>query len=175
MDPVIWIVLGVIALIVVIALIALATRNNNRRKLSEAAELRRDVHQREQALDREHAVAREQEHRAAAAEQEAQAKVAEADKLRVDADRHHDALGEQQRDVARMERTADELDPRHRSTAGGPHRAEPDGSLRPEGDNASRTGPGGAHRRGEPSDGVPRRNDPPLSSPDEGDPGLTPR
>lgn len=176
MDPVIWIVIGVIALIVVIALIALATRNNSRRKLSEAAALRRGAQEREQALEREHAVAREHEHRASAAEQEARAKSAEAEKLRVDADRHKEALAEQEHDVARMEKTADELDPRRKSAAAGGPAVAPAGGDRAVREpkvgaqDADERGAreagfgediaGGAHRRAEPLDEDPGRGDP---------------
>ncbi len=62
MDPIIWIVIGVVALVVIIALIALATKNSNRKKLGEAADLRKDAREREQQLERQHSVAREQEH-----------------------------------------------------------------------------------------------------------------
>lgn len=174
-DPVIWIVIGVIALIVVIALIALATRSNSRRKLSEAAALRRDAQEREQALEREHAVAREHEHRAGAAEQEARAKSAEAEKLRVDADRHRQALAEQEHDVARMEMTADELDPHRRSASAGDPAVAPAGGGRVRepgvgGQDVDERGirepgfgediAGGVHRRAEPLDEDPGRIDP---------------
>lgn len=173
-DPVMWIVIGVIAVIVIIALIALVTRSNNRRKLTEAAELRRDAQQRERALDREHAVAREQEHLAGAAEQEARAKAAEAEKLRADADRHRDALEEQKRDVSKMERTADELDPRRRAAAPDDHDRAPANGAHGRGVDGGRerffeVGPdrgpergvdGGAHRRAEPLNEGPGRVDP---------------
>ncbi|KAA0919395.1 hypothetical protein [Dietzia sp. ANT_WB102] len=115
MDPMVWIVIGVVALIIVIALIALVARNSNRRKLTEAAELRRSAREREQHLAQQDAVAREHEHRAGAAEQEARAKAAEADKLRAQAEHHRGTLDEQERDVRRMEQTAEKLDPRHRA------------------------------------------------------------
>ena len=115
MDPMVWIVIGVVALIIVIAVIALVARNSNRRKLTEAAELRRSAREREQHLAQQDAVAREHEHRAGAAEQEARAKAAEADKLRAQAEHHRGTLDEQERDVRRMEQTAEKLDPRHRA------------------------------------------------------------
>lgn len=154
MDPVFWIVAGAIALVVVFALIVLATWSNDRRKLAEAAELRRDVRQQERLLDRDHAVAREQEHRAGAAEQAARAKAAEAEKLRVEADSPRDSLDEQKRDVARMDKAADELDPRRRAPAG-------DGAVDAP---SERHVEGGAHRdthRGaEPLDDGPGPADP---------------
>lgn len=114
-DPIMWIIIGVVALIVVIALIALVTRGNNKKKLAAAADLRKDAREREQQLERQHSVAREQEHRAAAAEQEAEAKAAEAERMRAEADEHRSAIDEQRRDVRRMEQHADKLDPRHRA------------------------------------------------------------
>lgn len=169
-DPVMWIVIGVIALIVIIALIALVTRSTNRKKLAEAAELRRDAQQKEWALDREHAVAREQEHRAGAAEQEARAKAAEAEKLRADADRHRDSLEEQKRDVSKMEKTADELDPRRRAAAPLKHGGTPadgDRGRRADGgrERIVEGGPeqgvdGGAHRRADPLTDGPGGVDP---------------
>ena len=114
MDPIVLIIIGVIALIVVIALIALAARSGNRKKVSEAAELRQDARRREQELERQHSIAREQEHRAGAAEQEAKAKAAESERMRAEADQHRSTLGDQERDVQRMKQTADKLDPRHR-------------------------------------------------------------
>ena len=114
-DPIMWIIIGVVALIVIIALIALVTRSSNKKKLTAAADLRKDAREREQQLERQHSVAREQEHRAAAAEQEAKAKAAEAERMRAEADEHHSAIDEQRRDVRRMEQHADKLDPRHRA------------------------------------------------------------
>ena len=52
MDPIIWIIIGVIALIIVIALIAMAVKSSNQKKLTEAAELRRSAREREQQLAR---------------------------------------------------------------------------------------------------------------------------
>lgn len=115
MDPIVWIIIGVVAVIVVVALIALAARNNNRKKLTAASELRKDAREREQQLERQHSVAREQEHRAGAAEQEAKAKAAEAERLRVEADQHRSAVDEQRQDVRRMEQHAEKLDPKHRA------------------------------------------------------------
>ncbi|AVZ39743.1 MULTISPECIES: hypothetical protein [unclassified Dietzia] len=141
MDPIIWIVIGVVALVVVIALIAVATKNSSRKKLGEAAELRKDAREREQQLERQHSVAREQEHRAGAAEQEAQAKAAEADRFRAEAEQHRSVLDEQRQDVRRMEEHADKLDPKHRADAPG-RDAGPDRAVDrdPVGQHDSRTG-----------------------------------
>ena len=171
MDPMVWIVVGVIAVLVVIALIALAVRQNNRKKLTEAAALRRDAGRREEQLERQHAVAREHEHRAGAAEQEAKAKAAEADRIRAEAERHRTAVDEQKRDVRRMEQHAEKLDPRHRAEDPSGHVGGEDAGARKVGrhaapdDASTRTGQervdGATHAGQDPEGGAaPRHADP---------------
>ncbi|MFN3599786.1 MAG: hypothetical protein ACK4UY_00190 [Dietzia sp.] len=157
-DPIIWIIIGVVAVVVIIALIALTARNNSRKKLSEAAELRKDAREREQQLERQHSVAREQEHRAGAAEQEAKAKAAEADRLRSEADQHRSVVDEQRQDVRRMEEHADKLDPRHRADAPGQtadRGVGADDTARADGLTGGTAGDaGGRHSRSDEAPGV---------------------
>ncbi len=160
-NMIIWIVVAVLVVVLVGVLIAMAVKNNNKKKLTEASELRREVRERESGLQQQHSVAKEQEHRARAAEEESRAKAAESERMRSEADQHRSALDEQHRDVKSMEQRAEELDPKHRADGpdtGGRGRSDRDDRGRHSGD-AVRGGAaavGGERRHDHPDAGMER-------------------
>jgi len=90
-NSVVWIVIAVVAVIVVIAVVALLARVRNNRRHAQAEQMREEIDQKTQHVERRDAIAAETAARARAAQAEAEVKAAEAARLQGTARTHHEA------------------------------------------------------------------------------------
>lgn len=111
MDPLIWIVLAVIAVAIVVALLMAARKKKAERDRVHAGELRERAAAQATDLQKREAHARETEAEAAAARAEAERKQAEAQRLAAEAEERRRAADVQHQEHQDHLRRADELDP----------------------------------------------------------------
>ena len=115
----VWIVIAVVAAIVVIALVAFLARSaRNKRLHAKAEEMREEIGQKTQHVERREAVAAETEARARAAQAEAEVKAAEAARLQDTARTHRESAYTSREELDAHRERADALDPKHKDDQG---------------------------------------------------------
>ncbi|BBZ76122.1 hypothetical protein MANY_14590 [Mycolicibacterium anyangense] len=111
-NTIVWIVIGVIAAVVVIGVIAwLARTKQAGRRHAQAEEIREQVLHEHRGVQRREAVAEETAAKARAAQAEAEAKAAEARRLADNADTHRAEVAARRQDLDERLSHADSIDP----------------------------------------------------------------
>jgi hypothetical protein len=113
-STVVWIVVAVAAVIVLAALVFAARNRRNQHRHVQAEQMREELTEHTQKVDKRQALADETAAKARAAEAEAEAKAAEAARLKGQAASHHDAVTASREDIEERRRHADDLDPKTR-------------------------------------------------------------
>ncbi len=110
-STVLWIVLGIVALLAIAAAIYFATRKQKDTRRRKAKSLREDAKPHVESLREREASAEQAHSRAQRAQAEAEAKGSEARKLRERAQREEQAARESREKVKERLRKADKIDP----------------------------------------------------------------
>lgn len=109
------VILVAVAAVIVLAALVFAVRGKrNQHRHVRAEEMREDVTTHTQRVDKREALADETAAKARAADAEADAKAAEAARLKGQAASHHDAVAVSREDIEERRRDADRLDPKTR-------------------------------------------------------------
>lgn len=111
-TAVVWIVAAVIAVIIIAALLFAARSRRNHRRHIEAERIREDITTHTEKVQKREAIADETAARARAAQAEADAKVAEAARLKEQAESHRSAVAETREEIEERRRHADRIDPK---------------------------------------------------------------
>lgn len=106
-----WIVLGILALLVIAAVIYFVTRKQTDTRRSKAKSLRQDADSHTESLRKREAKAAESHSRADKAQAEADQKAAEARRLRERAQHDETTVAESREEVQARLRRADKVDP----------------------------------------------------------------
>lgn len=117
-NTIVWIVIGVIAAVVLIGAIAWLARNKQAtRRHAEAEEIREEVREEQQVVQRREAIAEETAAKARAAQAEAEAKAAEARRLQANAEQNQTEVAARRDALDERLSHADSIDP-HTATDG---------------------------------------------------------
>jgi len=123
-----WLVIGIVALVVVVGVVAAAAKRRQTQNIRRSDELREQTDAEETLLTQRETKAAEMDARARAAQAEADAKSAEAERLAATADRQQRDVADERAVLDDQAREADRIDPRTEtppaeSTEGPTHRA----------------------------------------------------
>ena len=117
-NSAVWIVIAVAA-IVVIALVAFLARSaRNKRRHAQAEEMRQEIGQKTEHVEKREAIAAETEARVRAAQAEAEVKAAEAARLAGTARTHRESASTSREELDAHRERADALDPKHKYDQG---------------------------------------------------------
>ncbi|WP_328356553.1 hypothetical protein OG976_00775 [Mycobacterium sp. NBC_00419] len=117
-NTIVWIVIGVIAAVVLIGAIAWLARNKQAtRRHAQAEEIREEVREEHQVVQRREAIAEETAAKARAAQAEAEAKAAEARRLQANAEQNQTEVAARRDALDERLSHADSIDP-HAATDG---------------------------------------------------------
>jgi hypothetical protein len=117
-NSAVWIVIAVAA-IVVIALVAFLARSaRNKRRHAQAEEMRQEIGQKTEHVEKREAIAAETEAKARAAQAEAEVKAAEAARLQGTARTHRESASTSREELDVQRERADALDPKHKDDQG---------------------------------------------------------
>ena len=118
-NSAVWIVIAVVAAIVVIALVAFLARSaRNKRRHAQAEEMRQEIGQKTEHVEKREAIAAETEARVRAAQAEAEVKAAEAARLAGTARTHRESASTSREELDAHRERADALDPKHKDDQG---------------------------------------------------------
>jgi flagellar biosynthesis/type III secretory pathway M-ring protein FliF/YscJ len=132
-NSVVWIVIAVVAAIVVIALVAFLARSaRNKRRHAKAEEIRQEIGQKAEHVEKREAIAAETEARARAAQADAEVKAAEAARLQDTARTHRESASTSRQELDAHRERADALDPKRKDDQG------PKGDIGTQEGNAAR-------------------------------------
>ena len=129
-NTLVWIIVAAVAALIVVGVLAYLARN--RRRHAQAEELREEIAQKTQRVEKREAFAEETEAKARAAEAEAEVKAAEAARLQETAASHRESVTTSRDELDAQRERADALDPK--SDASGVEQAKaeqipPDGQT----------------------------------------------